>query len=153
MKKIKVSKAGVGTVIFMQTVNGNVTMTRDGIDQIISTEEANRIYTAYLSKGWTAKVIPVKELAAPQEKSKTVEKPKKAPEFKTREEALTAKYGDITKRREYIALRNKAIKSAKEDIYEWVKSHHRLTKDQYLDQLKKGTARYLAQYQAEMTAM
>lgn len=153
MKKIVLTKKGYKSVMFIQVVEGQVGFLCNGISQTLPQTEANRIYGLYIKQGWTAKVIPVKAVAAPQEKSKTVEKPKKAPEFKTREEALTAKYGDITKRREYINLRNKAIKAAKDDIYEWVKSHKRLTREQYLDQLKKGTEKYLEMYKAEMTAM
>lgn len=146
MKKIQLTKRGIGTVSFIQVVEGSVGLICNGISQTLTTEEANRIYSLYVKNGWTVKSIPEKPSMAPQIKSEPVEKP-------TRDEALTAKYGDIDKRREYINLRNKAIKAAKEDIYEWVKSNRRLSHDEYVSQLKKGTARYLAQYQAEMTVM
>ena len=146
MTKIQLTKKGFKGVTFIQVVEGSVGYLCNDISQTLTPEQANRIYKAYLSNGWTAKVIPEKPSMAPQIKSKPVEKP-------TRDEALTAKYGDIDKRREYINLRNKAIKAAKEDIYEWVKSNRRLSHDEYVSQLKKGTARYLAQYQAEALAM
>ena len=148
MKKIQLTKSGFKAVMFIQVVEGSVGFLCNNVSHTLTSAEANRIYTQYISNGWTVKSIPEKPSMAPQEKSKTVEKPKQ-----TREEALTEKYGDINKRREYINLRNKAIKAAKGDIYEWVKSNRRLSHDEYVSQLKKGTARYLAQYQAEALAM
>lgn len=148
MTKIQLTKSGFKAVMFIQVVEGSVGFLCNNVSQTLTSAEANRIYTQYISNGWTVKSIPEKPSMAPQEKVKPMEKPKQ-----TRDEALTEKYGDINKRREYVALKVRATKAAKEDIYAWVKSHHRLTREQYLDQLKKGTARYLAQYQAEMTAM
>lgn len=146
MTKIQLTKKGYKAVMFIQVVDGVVGFVCNDVSQTLSPEEANRIYNLYTKNGWTAKSIPEKASNAPQIKSESPKKP-----VQTREEALTAKYGDIEKRREYVALKVRATKAAKEDIYEWTKSHRRLTKEEYKDQLKKGTARYLAQYQAEAT--
>ena len=95
MKKIQLTKSGFKAVMFIQVVEGSVGFLCNNVSQTLTSAEANRIYTQYISNGWTVKSIPEKPSMAPQEKSKTVEKPKQ-----TREEALTEKYGDINKRRE-----------------------------------------------------
>ena len=150
MKKIQLTKRGIGTVSFIQVVEGSVGLICNGISQTLTTEEANRIYGLYVKNGWTVKYIPEKPSMAPQIKSEPVEKPM------SKNEAIKAhaikKYGEA-EYNQYKVNYGKAVKAAKSEINEWVKSHRRLTKDEYKAQIQKGIKKYMAQYQAEALAM
>ena len=152
MTKITMTKKGIGTVILQQGEYRDgqryYTITANGVTTSLKDAYAtNMAYKHYLAAGWTVKP---EEAEKPEEKA--VAAPKEPKPQKTRAEALEEKYGDIETRREYINKKIEISKEVRAEIYEWVKSHRRLTRDEYKDQLKKGITQKMAQWKAENEA-
>lgn len=97
MLNITMTKKGIGTVNFTQSSEGDmVVVTLIGNISFETTPDgANKLYTQYLQNGFTVKPQKERKVSAPKEPK--AEKPKR-----TREEALTAKYGDKETRRQYV---------------------------------------------------
>lgn len=147
MTKIRLTKKGYKAVQFIQVVEGKVGYLCNNISQTLETDDANRILNQYLKNGWTKEVISEKPSMAPtQLKPRDVSAEAKNPTKKQaiREWAIK-KYGEDS----YSNYR-RATEAAKSEINEWVKTHRRLTKAEYKDQIQRGIKKYMALYTAEM---
>lgn len=138
---ITMVKAGHGSVTLKQGQYSDgqkwYVMTANGIDTSINGPIAmNMAYKQYIANGWTVK--PAKE-----EKKVAAPKPPKKVK-KSREEALTEKYGDKDQRRAYIQRKNAIILQVKEEVREWTKTHRRLTKDEWKKVVNDEVAKRLA---------
>ena len=94
---ITMTKVGHGTVVMKQGQYSDgekwYTLTANGIEVSMKSAVAmNMAYKQYLQEGWTVKPAKIEKAV----KAPTQPKPKK-----TREESLTAKYGDKDQRRAY----------------------------------------------------
>lgn len=129
--------------------------TENGVSKSLKdADAANLLYIHYIKKGWVKDHTEIigEEPKAEKPEEKAVAAPKEPKPKKTRDEALTEKYGDIEVRRAYMSKKNEVIKAVKAEIVEWVKSHRRLTKDEYKDQLNKEVAKRMAEWKAETEA-
>lgn len=144
MKTITMTKRGIGSIELTATDVGYFYTANGVVSEVNSAEELNNLYVAYKSQGWTVK--PEKEVKAPKE-------PKEPKEKKSREERLTEKYGDIETRREFCKLRDQIRFEVAEEIRQWVKTHHRLTKEQYKECWNKEVQRRLDLRLAEKAAI
>jgi len=140
-----------GQKFYVSTENGVSKSLKDA-------DAANLLYIHYIKKGWVKDHTEIigEEPKAEKPEEKAVAAPKEPKPKKTRDEALTEKYGDIEARRAYMAKKNakkaEVTREVKAEIVEWVKSHRRLTKDEYKDQLNKEVAKRMAEWKAETEA-
>ena len=144
MKNITMTKKGIGTVELTATTCGYFYAANGVVIEVNSAEELNNIYVSYKAQGWTVK--PEKEVKAPKA-------PKEPKEKKSREERLTEKYGDIETRREFCKLRDQIRFEVAEEIRQWVKTHRRLTKEEYKKCWNTEVQRRLDLRLAEMAAI
>ena len=144
MKNITMTKKGIGTVELTATNCGYFYAANGVVIEVNSAEELNNIYVSYKAQGWTVK--PEKEVKAPKA-------PKEPKEKKTREESLTEKYGTKEERREFCIIRDKIRFEVAEEIRQWVKTHRRLSKEEYKDCFNKEVQRRLDLRMAEKVAI
>jgi hypothetical protein len=118
-------------ITFTQNQNGgNVTVTGDGLSGVsLTVEEANHLWNGKRSLGWTSE----KPTFAPKE-------PKVK---KTREEALTEKYGDKETRKAYVMAKNHFTRVVVDSLVKWQKEHRRLTVKEYNAQKTLGVKQML----------
>ena len=138
MLNITMTKRGIGTVNFTQSSEGDmVVVTLIGNISFETTPDgANELYTQYLQNGFTVKPQKERKVSAPKEPK--AEKPKK-----TREEALTEKYGDKETRRAYVMAKNHFTRVVVDSLVKWQKEHRRLTVKEYNTQKALGVKQML----------
>lgn len=100
------------------------------------------VYHQYIAKGYKVVETPEPKVASP--KKPKVEKPKVS-----REEALTAKYGDKEARKAYITAKNHFAKVVVATLTKWQNENRRLSLKEYADQRDKGIKQMLANWEAQ----
>lgn len=144
MLNIVMTKKGIGTVNFTQRSEGEMVdiTTIGGVTFTVTPSDANDIYKEYIGNGFTVKVTPEKKVASP--KKPKVEKPKVS-----REEALTAKYGDKEARKAYITAKAHFAKVVVATLTKWQNENRKLSLKEYADQRDKGIKQMLANWEAQ----
>ena len=74
MKKVMLTKKGIGTVVFTTTDDGKFIVTVNGIDMPVTKEAGNATYMAYRNAGWSIKEQAEKKAAAPKPEKKKTER-------------------------------------------------------------------------------
>lgn len=144
MLNMVMTKKGIGTVIFAQKNTGEMVdiTTIGGVTFTVMPNDANGIYKEYIANGFTVKATPEKKVASPK-------KPKAEKPNVSREEALTAKYGDKEARKAYITAKNHFAKVVVATLTKWQNENRRLSLKEYADQRDKGIKQMLANWEAQ----